>query len=276
MNITSLQTFIAIVESGSLVRASEKMNVTQSTVTARVKTLEQEMGQVLLNRQKSGTTLTPAGSKLLRYAHVMVGLWRQAHMEAGLPSGTHSLCTLGCHSDIWAGPGKLFFERLATQQQDMGVSVHRGNQQEMEDWLSSGIVDVVMTYSAFSRGQHTIHELNPDKLVLYSDRPDSSISCDPGYIYVDYGREYRRGHGEAYFDAGTAKIAFDSPGWALGHVLDHGGSAYLPSHLADRFLRDKALYRLESAPVFERKKFLIVNETAKKNWPWFDDLIKGL
>ena len=95
----SLHTFTAIVETGSLVRASEKMNVTQSTVTARLKILEQELGQVLLNRHKSGTTLTPAGSKLLRYAHVMTGLWRQAQNEAGLPDGVDSLCSFGCHSD---------------------------------------------------------------------------------------------------------------------------------------------------------------------------------
>ena len=53
MNITSLKTFLAIVETGSLVRASEKLHVTQSTVTARLKTLEDELGQILLTRQKS-------------------------------------------------------------------------------------------------------------------------------------------------------------------------------------------------------------------------------
>ena len=34
MNIVNLQTFLSIVETGSLVRASEQLNVTQSTVTA--------------------------------------------------------------------------------------------------------------------------------------------------------------------------------------------------------------------------------------------------
>ena len=109
MNIVSLHTFIAIVETGSLVRASEKMNVTQSTVTARLKILEQDLGQVLLNRHKSGTTLTPAGSKLLRYARVMTGLWRQAQNEAGLPDGMDSLFSFGCHSDLWSGAGKRIF-----------------------------------------------------------------------------------------------------------------------------------------------------------------------
>ena len=61
MNLTSLQTFLAILETGSLVRAADKLNVTQSTVTARLKTLEEELGQVLINRQKSGATLRRPG-----------------------------------------------------------------------------------------------------------------------------------------------------------------------------------------------------------------------
>ena len=74
MNLAALQTFLTIVETGSLVRASEQLNVTQSTVTARLKTLEDELGTRLLNRYKSGTTLTPAGTRLLRYARAMTGL----------------------------------------------------------------------------------------------------------------------------------------------------------------------------------------------------------
>ncbi len=100
MNITALQTFLAIVDTGNLVRASQKLNVTQSTVTARLKSLEDELGQQLLNRQKSGTTLTPAGTKLLRYARIMTGLWRQARYETGLPAvsvrSAHSAVIANC------------------------------------------------------------------------------------------------------------------------------------------------------------------------------------
>ena len=108
MNIVSLQTFIAIVETGSLVRASQRMNVTQSTVTARLKTLEQEIGQILLNRQKSGVTLTPAGTKLLSYARIMCGLWRQAKFETSLPAGLDTVCTFGCDRELWHGTGRQF------------------------------------------------------------------------------------------------------------------------------------------------------------------------
>ena len=147
MNIVSLHTFIAIVETGSLVRASEKMNVTQSTVTARLKILEQDLGQILLNRHKSGTTLTPAGSKLLRYARVMTGLWRQAQNEAGLPDGMDSLFSFGCHSDLWLGPGKRIFDGILSEQPNMALSVYQGGAQELQDWMVSGWVDVVLSYT---------------------------------------------------------------------------------------------------------------------------------
>ena len=92
MNITALQTFLAIVDTGSLVRASQVLHVTQSTVTARLKSLEDEIGQQLLNRQKSGTTLPPAGTRLLGYARIMTGLWRQAKYETSLPERAGPPC----------------------------------------------------------------------------------------------------------------------------------------------------------------------------------------
>ena len=62
MNLVALQTFLAIVRTGSLVRASTAMNVTQSTVTSRLQTLEAELGQILVLRQKNGAPSPPLES----------------------------------------------------------------------------------------------------------------------------------------------------------------------------------------------------------------------
>ena len=274
MNIVSLHTFIAIVETGSLVRASEKMNVTQSTVTARLKILEQDLGQVLLNRHKSGTTLTPAGSKLLRYARVMTGLWRQAQNEAGLPDGMDSLFSFGCHSDLWSEPGKRIFDGILSEQPNMAVSVYQGGVQELQDWMVSGWVDVVLSYTPLARIGQQAHRIALDQLVLYSNRPDSPIAYDPGYVFVDYGEEYRRAHGEAYYDAGTAKISFDSPVRAHEYLLERGGSAYLPSYMVTDDLTERRLFALPRAPVFQRPVFIVSHDMTAQKWPWFADLIK--
>ncbi len=276
MNIASLQTFLAIVETGNLVRASHKLNVTQSTVTARLKTLEEELGQQLLIRQKSGTTLTPAGTKLLRYARTMVGLWRQARFETGLPTGLSSVCTIGCHSSLWAGPGKAFFDGVMQRSTDMAVAVQQGHQSDLDSWLEQGMVDVILTYDTALRGQQTAHALPPEDLVLYSDDPATPIRNSQTYIFIDYGADYRRQHDEAYHDAGVARVNFDSPDWGLEFLLEHGGSAYLPRALATPHLASGQLHVLDSAPQFQRKRNLVVNDAAAKNWQWFAPLVSHL
>jgi DNA-binding transcriptional LysR family regulator len=187
MTLTALQTFLAIVDTGSLVKASQRLNVTQSTVTARLKTLEEALGQQLLVRHKSGTTLTPAGTKLLRYARIMTGLWRQAQFETALPAGLASVCTFGCDPELWHGPGRRFFDSVVERHPEMAVSVHQGGARDLETWLDEGRVDVIMTYEPVARGNQTIHAMVAEELRLYSDRPKTPIDADPMYIFVDHG-----------------------------------------------------------------------------------------
>ena len=276
MNITSLRTFLAIVEAGSLVRASQELHVTQSTVTARLKTLEEALGQVLLNRQKSGITLTPAGTKLLRYARIMTGLWRQAELEAGLPAGLNAVCTFGCDPELWSGPGRAFFDGVLSGRPDIAMSVLHGRGRELEEWLNAGQVDVIMTYGAVARGAQTIHALPPEELALFANRPETPIDTNPGYVYVDHGEEFRRHHAETWHYAGVARVSFNSAGWALRHLLEHGGSAYLPRGLAAPQVARGRLFELTDAPVTSRKRNLIVNDTAAANWDWFATLADRL
>jgi DNA-binding transcriptional LysR family regulator len=276
MNITSLQTLITIVETGSLVRASEKLNVTQSTVTARLKTLELELGQVLLVRQKSGVSLTPSGTKMLRYARVMTGLWRQAQREAGLPSGLKSVCTLGCQHELWQGLGKELFYTIDEEHPEMALTLHQGNDVELEEWLAEGMVDIVLTLAPISKRNQTIYILPEEEIALYSDRAETPIKEDPSYIYVDYGEDYRRFHAEAYFDAGVGRVNFASATCALEYLIERGGSAYLPRHITKPYVSSGCLHKLADAPEFLRSRYLVGNDLVTENWPWFQSLIANL
>ena len=276
MNITALKTFLAIVDTGSLVRASQVLHVTQSTVTARLKSLEDELGQQLLNRQKSGTTLTPAGTRLLSYARIMTGLWQQAKYETGLPAGLASVCTFGCDRELWHGPGWAFFSGMIAQNPDIAVSVRQGSARDLDVWLSEGAVDVIMTYESVTRGAQTVHALPPETIMLCSDRPDTLMDNDPLYVFVDHGEDYRRQHAEDYHDAGVARISFDSSWWALQCILDRGGSAYLPETMVRPYLDEGKLYPVANAPAYQRKKNLIVNDASVQNWAWFPALIEEM
>ena len=112
--------------------------------------------------------------------------------------------------------------------------------------------------------------------MLYSDRSDSPIAYDSGYVFVDYGEMYRRQHGEAYYDAGTAKISFDSPIRAHEYVIERGGSVYFPSYMATADIAAGRLFALTKTPIFHREVFAISKQAAAQKLPWFASLIGRL
>ncbi len=276
MNIAGLQTFVSIVETGSLVRASEQLNVTQSTVTARLRTLEQELGATLLHRHKSGATLTASGTKLLGYAQIMIGLWRQARQETAPPAGTESVCNFGCDPDLWPDLGKRVFDEVNSGNPRMALSVWPGDQAELYRMLGAGLLDIALTYRLAAPGDQTVYRLPPDDLVLYATEPDRPIRFDPGYIYVDLGTEFRNQHALAFSDAGTARVTFGSAIWALHYMLERRGAAYLPKRLALPQVQAGQLFEMHGAPAFQRNIFLIVNPNAASEWAWIPELAAKL
>jgi hypothetical protein len=61
MNIEHMRTFLEVAATANFNRAAERLNVSQSTVSARIRALEQQLDRRLLVRARSGAELTAAG-----------------------------------------------------------------------------------------------------------------------------------------------------------------------------------------------------------------------
>lgn len=276
MHIQTFQTFLAIIETGSLIRASDRLNVTQSTVTARLKALEDDLGQKLFIRRKSGAELTSAGFKFQRYAQLMSDLWRQAREETSLPPEVDSICNIGCHFDLWPNLGRNMFDILRTDFPATALSTWPGEQTDIDRWLGTGLVDAAICYAPKVHENQTIAALREDVLVLVSTSQRELMRWDPGYIYVDSGEEFRIKHAETYPDGDTPTVIFGCAVWALEYLIQTGGSAYLPERLVTRHIENKLLYRVPDAATFKRRSYLITNDDAAKDWPWMSEMVEKL
>lgn len=276
MNITVLQTFLTILDAGSLIRASSKLNVTQSTVTVRLQTLERELGQTLIKREKSGVSPTAAGLRLKRYAETMTGLWQQARQDTALSKSMNDICNIGCHVDLWSRLGRRFFSHVGSHAPDVAISVWKGGAIEASHWLDAGRTDVSLNYAPGYKAGQAATSLPPDRLLLFSTDLDAPMRFDPGYVYVEAGEEFGRWHAAEYADADIARISFGSSDLGLEHLLAVGGSAYLPDRVAAPLVVAGRLHHIKEAPEFERPVYLSVNSDAADNWPWLKGAIDAL
>ena len=74
MDIEEIRTFVEVANTASFSKAAEALHVVQSTVSNRIRTLEEYTGAQLMIRDKTHIRLTEAGNSFLRYAKQMIEL----------------------------------------------------------------------------------------------------------------------------------------------------------------------------------------------------------
>ncbi len=80
MNLTLIRYFMAVAETGSFTRGAERANVTQPTLSAGIKRLEESLGASLFERSRT-PQLTPAGARFLPRARLLLQEWTAARRE---------------------------------------------------------------------------------------------------------------------------------------------------------------------------------------------------
>ena len=101
MTLLTYQVFKTVTEQGSFRKAADLLGLTPSAVSHAVSSLEAELGFCVLNRAKSGVTLTNYGERLLPYVNAVLNSdesLQQAISEFnGLKQGK---VKVGCFSSV--------------------------------------------------------------------------------------------------------------------------------------------------------------------------------
>ncbi len=83
MNLRFVEAFYWVASLKSISRAAEKLHLTQSAMSSRISTLEDELGVLLLDRGDKQFRLTTAGARFLVYADKLLALQREVKREMG-------------------------------------------------------------------------------------------------------------------------------------------------------------------------------------------------
>lgn len=252
MDTTLAHTFLVICDVGSFIKASERLCVTQSTVSTRVKQLEDLFGQPLFVRTKAGASLTPAGIQFKPYAEKFLQTWEQAHHNVGLSDQFTSMLAIGVEFTLLE---RLMVRWLAWSrdaQPDTAIRIDVESASTLSSMLLDGAVDMAVTCSPLQRSGTVVEKLMDDTLVLVSSDPSTAGAWEDGYLYVDWGSRFRAEHNDAFPRVEAPAIAVNYGPLAYQHLRRNGGAAYLPVRSIHADLERGDLHMVPGAPPFNR------------------------
>lgn len=257
MDTELARTFLTVVAAGNFVKAAERLFVTQSTVSARIQSLEQQLGCRLFVRHKAGTTLTPAGRQFQKHATTLMRTVERARQDVGVPKGYRASLTVGGRIGIWEGLLLQCLPAIRAISPDIAVRAEIGFEEDLMQGLLEGRVDIAVMYAPQSRPGLVVEGLLDEELVLVSSDAADSPQLGTNYVYVDWGPEFHARH-SASFPEFTGPGLSTNIGWlGLEHIREFGGAGYFPRRLVAADLAAARLHEIGDAPLFHLPIYVV-------------------
>lgn len=252
MDIALARTFLEVARSGSLIAAAERLHVTQTAVTARLKSLEAQLNCRLFVRNRAGARLTPDGERFRGYAVQLVQTWDAASRDLPLPEGHDALLRIGGEVSLSSPLMLHWVARLNAELPTQAVRAEVADGDILQQKLQAGALDAAMVYRPDYWPGTQVEQLLEEKLIQVS----SSLNPEP-YVYVDWGSEFRRQHDTALPAQARAPLYFNLGPLALQFLLQHGGRGYFRTRVVEKYLAQGLLHRVPDAPEFSYPIYLV-------------------
>ncbi|MDO4481497.1 MAG: LysR family transcriptional regulator [Bacillota bacterium] len=142
MSLVKYQLLLSAVEKGSITGAVEEMGYTQSGVSHMLNSLEEELGVVLINRSRSGVTLTSAGELLLPQIKRIVAD-NEVFMQtvSGMNGMIYGKIVIGTFPEVTSGYLPEIIGIFTGRYPRVQIEIKHGTQTEIEEWIEQGKAD---------------------------------------------------------------------------------------------------------------------------------------
>lgn len=184
MTLLMYQVLKTVAEQGSFRKAAELLGLTPSAISHAVASLEGELGFSVLNRSKSGVTLTNYGEHLLPYVNAVLNsdesLQQAIAQFNGLKQGT---VKLGCFSSVCTNWIPHILHSFQELYPGINIEVFQGTYDDVAYWIKNGVVDLGFL-SVSSAADLPIEPLYRDPLLCVMPKGTKRVG-DMSYIEID-------------------------------------------------------------------------------------------
>lgn len=243
MDLALIRSFLEVARTGSFAAASQHLFVTQSAVSLRIQRLEDQLGQVLFDRGKTGAELTAAGRQFEGYALALVRAWEEARQQVAIPEGFTRSLTIGAQVSLWPRLGFRLVDRLREAAPDLSIRAELGMPDHLTRAMTEGVMQLALTYSPTLRPGLSVEKVLDEELVLVASFPAATVEdCAPHYVYLDWGADFLAFHNTHLPGLANPGLTLKMGSLAARYMIHRRAAGFLPARYAQRYLADGRLH----------------------------------
>jgi DNA-binding transcriptional LysR family regulator len=173
VDLASLRLFTQVAEFGSLTRAAAMLDAAQPVLSRRLAALERQCGGPLFHRTGRGLAPTELGLRLLPRVQALLASAEDIAAEARQPAAAlFGRVNVGVTPSTALPLVPLLFTRCRERLPQVTLNVLEGLGGQVDEWLSSGRVDVATMFSHRRRGGYTERTLGTVDTSLIGPKGD--------------------------------------------------------------------------------------------------------
>jgi LysR family transcriptional regulator, flagellar master operon regulator len=266
MHLDQIDTFLDLCLTRSFTRTADRLGLTQSTVSARLKALETALGAPLFRRSRAGADLTTEGLRFEPHARRLRLDWTEAARSTHASGDQALTLRLGLQHDLAPRLGRLVADLRRTLSQ-AALYIEPDYSTQMCSDLVAGHLDFALLFTPKPHPDLHFASLADLPYRLVSTTPANLARLRPAdMVMAHFSPAFEAAHRAALPALSDAPLSVGQSVAVESVLVTLGGAGYLPEETARERIASGTLHAVEGAPVLTQPLFaamLLRNRTAR-------------
>lgn len=243
MDISSIEVFLAILKELSISKAADSLHLSQSTVSHRLKMLENEVGFSLIERQKGKkkVVLTPKGKDFVPIAQRWSNLWKET--LALQKSNPRPLINIGSVDSLNTSVLQPLYHQLIQHSPHINVQIITKTSLELYEMVEKRELDMGFVLREVNNSNIIIEPIFSESMVVVCLANNNHhkylhpLDLNPHHeIFFSWSPTYVAWHNRWWDPNITPHIEVDTTSLVLGLMRDPEQWSIVPMSLAQSFV----------------------------------------
>lgn len=269
-SFSDIRYFVEVASTGNISRASERLGISQPSLSLAIKRVEDSLGAKLLLRNKTGVELNQAGKKFSVEAKKLLNQWEQIKSQT-LSSQEEIVgqYSIGCHQSVALYSIPFFLNKLMGANPDLEIELKHDLSRKITEEVISFKIDFGIVVNPTQHPDLIIKNLATDKVTLWTankasvnqdlKKDQAVLICDPNLLQTQSIFKKLDKQGFQFKRTITSK----SLELITSMVAEGVGVGILPTRVA-QLSKNGKLKPMSSSPFFNDKICLIYRADAQK------------